>query len=416
MLTVIREIHDAVAAGVEHAARMEVEPGITDAAQDQMLAKLLWAAVEAGQAAVDRTPEQLDVLAEAGVVDAGAHGLMVMVAGCLAALAGQEDAPSPVPHQAAAHFDRLHFDSRFQYCTSCIVTAHNLDPGAIAPRLVQLGDSVAVVGDETMLKVHVHTDAPDRAREICEEYGDVHQFEATDMHAQIAERGKRSQIGSGDPGRGRAEEPATGVVTVASGRGLSALFAAEGALVVDGGATLNPSIQEILEGIDAVAGDEVIVLPNSPNVVLAAEEASRLATRPVHVVRSTSQQAGLAALVGGFDASAPGSDNAARLEDELERIVTGLVAEADKDDPEGAYRRGDAVGFLGSELIASGDPGETLAAVVSRLGETAEIVTVVEGDKAPLRAEELGLDLSNGAEIEIREGGQPTYWWLVAAQ
>jgi DAK2 domain fusion protein YloV len=416
ILTVMREIHDAVAARVEEIGEVKLEPGTTDAAQDQMLAELLVIALRAGQAAVDRTPEQLDVLAEAGVVDAGAHGLMVLLAGCVAGLAGHEDAPSPVPHQAAAQLAGLHIDSRYQYCTSCIITGHGLDPRGIAPRLEQLGDSVAVVGDETMLKVHVHTDQRERAREICEEHGDVHQFEATDMKAQVEERGRRAETGEHAAVTAVAADALTGVVSVASGRGLTELFSAEGAHVVDGGATLNPSIQEILEGIEMVAGEEVIVLPNSPNVVLAAEEAARLSSRSVRVVRSTSQQAGLAALVGGFDASASGSDNAARLEEELARIITGLVAEADKDDPDGAYRRGDAVGFIGDELVASGDPGETLAALVSRLAQKAEIVTLVEGGEAPIRAEEIHFDLSDGAEVEIHDGGQPTYWWLVAAQ
>jgi DAK2 domain fusion protein YloV len=414
ILTVIREIHDAVAARVEEMGEVSLDPATTDATQDQMLAGLLAIALEAGQAAVDRTPEQLDVLAEAGVVDAGAHGLMVLLAGCVAGLAGHEDAPSPVPHRAAAQLAGLHIDSRYQYCTSCIITGRGLDPRAIAPRLEELGDSVAVVGDETMLKVHVHTDQRDRARGICEEYGDVHQFEAADMQAQIEERGRRAGPAEGAAAAG--DEAATGIVSVASGKGISDLFAAEGALVVDGGMTLNPSIQEILEGINAAGGSEVIVLPNSPNVVLAAEEAARLASRPVRVVRSTSQQAGLAALVGGFDASASGSDNAARLEEELARIITGLVAEADKDDPGGSYRRGDAVGFVGEELVASGDPAETLAALVSRLAEDAEIVTVVEGDEAPVRATDVRFNLSDGAEVEIHSGGQPTYWWLVAAQ
>jgi DAK2 domain fusion protein YloV len=407
MLTAIREIYEAVAAKVEEIGQHELAPGTSDSRQDALLAELLVAAIAAGQQAVEDSTEQLDVLREAGVVDAGAYGLVVIVAGLVAGLAGQDAAPSPVPHQSAAGLDAgLHTASRYRYCTSCIVTGSGLDPKAIAPRLERLGDSIAVVGDETMLKVHVHTDTPGEARSICAEHGDVHQFEFTDMKRQIADQRER---------RAGAAAARTGVVAVASGDGISKLFAAEGALVVDGGPTLNPSIQEILEGIQANSASELIVLPNSANVVLAAEEAAKLADRPVHVVASHSQQAGLTALIGGFDSAAGAEQNASSLRAELEALETGLVAAADRDDPDGRYTRGQAVGFVGDELVAWGQPDETLAAVVERMAGDAEIITVLEGEATPVHARELDLP-GNGAELEILEGGQPTWWWLLVAQ
>jgi dihydroxyacetone kinase-like predicted kinase len=408
MLTVIREIYEAVAAKVDSLDEIDLDPAAGDTAQDAILGELLIAAVQAGMAAVERTPEQLDVLARAGVVDAGAHGLVVMLAGCIAGLAGQETGVSPVPHQSAALLDgAFHADSRFQFCTSCIVTGRELDPRSIAPLLEGLGDSIAVVGDDTMLKVHVHTDTPERVRDICAERGDVHQFEFTDMREQIAAREAAPRSEGG---------PRSGVVAVASGDGIAALFAREGAQVVDGGATLNPSIQEILAAISGAPADEVVVLPNSANVVMAAREAARLADRPAHVAASTSQQGGLAAMLDAFDPELSAEENASRLEAALATIATGLVAEADRDDGEGRYRRGEAVGFLDSELVAWGDPAETLAAVVGRLAGDAEIVTVLEGADAPVRAGDLALELANGAELEVEPGGQPTYWWLIAAQ
>jgi DAK2 domain fusion protein YloV len=411
MLTVIREIYEAVAARVSEFEQARLPEDVSEAEQDRMLGELLLIAVEAGLAAVERTPEQLDVLADAGVVDAGAYGLVVILAGFVAGLAGEDSAASPVPHQSAAHLDRaFHVDSRYQYCTSCIITGTRLGADAIAPALEDLGDSVAVVGDETMLKVHVHTDTPERAREICSAHGDVHQFEYTDMREQIAERDARLLATNGTQG------PRTGVVAVASGDGLARLFGAEGASVIDGGATLNPSIQEILGAIEAAEGDEVIVLPNSRNVVLAAQEAARLAERPARVVASTSQQGGLAALVGAFDASSSASDNVERMERELAAIATGLVAMADRDDPEGRYRRGEAVAFAGDELVAWGDPATTLRTLLGRMAEGAEIVTVLEGVDAPVKAADAGLELADGAELEVQDGGQPTYWWLIAAQ
>jgi DAK2 domain fusion protein YloV len=412
MLTVIREVHEAVAATVAEMEETELPDDVSDETQDAMFAQLMGVAITAGLVALERTPEQLEVLAEAEVVDAGAYGLMVILGGLVTGLAGGSG-PSAMPHQQAARLEGgAHFDSRYQYCTSCIITGRGLDPRQIVPRLEELGDSVAVVGDATMLKVHVHADDRERVRLICEEYGDVDQFEATDMHEQVAAR-------TGDDGI--APAPATlagartGVVAVASGDGLTRLFGSEGALVVDGGSTLNPSIQEILAGIREAPGEEVIVLPNSPNVLMAAREAVRLAERPAHVVSSVAQQAGLVALVGAYDAAAPAADNASRIEAELDAIDTGLVAEADRDDADGRYRRGDAVGFAGEELVAWGDPAATLRAVVARLAHGAEIVTVIEGGEAPVAARDLELEAA-GAEAEVMDGGQPTYWWLLAAQ
>ncbi len=407
MLTLIRAVSEAVSRKVDEFEQRELAPGTPETEQDAMLVELLEEALSAGHEALAQTREQLAANREAGVVDAGAYGLLVIIAGLVAGLSGADVESSPVPHQTAApSHGALSVESRYRYCTSCILTGSELEPAGIAPRLEELGDSIAVVGDETMLKIHVHTDKPSRARTICAEYGDVHQFEFTDMRRQIANRDVR--LAGGGSVR-------TGVVAVASGDGIAELFAAEGARIVDGGPTLNPSINEIVEGIRATHGEEIVVLPNSPNVILAAEEAARLAERKVRVVASTSMQAGLAALVGGYDSSSSADENATRMEAELEAITDGVVAAADRDDSDGRYRRGEAVGFVGKELVAWGSPDGTLAEVVGRLAKDAEIVTVLEGADAPSHASELQLP-SDGAELEIHDGGQPTYWWLIAAQ
>ena len=415
ILTVLDAVRTSVEESVEALEGKDVEPGMGDEAQDALLGELIGPALGAGLEALEKTQGQNTRLAEAGVVDAGAYGLMVILGGMVMGLAGVYDAESPIPHYPPANID-LHWDSEYSHCTSCIVTGRGLDAAFLAPRLNGLGDSVAVVGDQTMLKVHVHTDEPDRVRQICATYGNVDQFEATNMHDQIAARraagSTRSPIAAADGGR----DARTGLVAVASGDGLKALFAAEGATVIDGGATLNPSINEIIDAIQQTGGEEVIVLPNSSNVVMAAKEAVRLADRRALVVPSTSVQAGLVAMVGGFDAAGDPAENARRLEAELDAISTGLVAPADRDDPDGRYARGDAVGLLGADLVAWGDPAATLGKVIAELGEGAEIITILEGDDPPVRAQSLGIDLDGGPELEIMDGGQANYWWLIASQ
>jgi uncharacterized protein len=196
---------------------------------------------------------------------------------------------------------------------------------------------------------------------------------------------------------------------------MRALFDGLGAHVVDGGPTLNPSTYEILAGIHEVAAEEVLVLPNSPNVILAAEEAAKLSEKPVRVVPSRSQQAALAALVElmpSDDAAA----NAERLEAALEEIRSAAVAPAARDDPQGRFVRGDAVGFADDAVVAWGGAGSTLSATIERIAEGAEIVTVLEGESPPIPLSQLPLELPDGLELELQHGGQPHYWWLIAAQ
>jgi len=196
---------------------------------------------------------------------------------------------------------------------------------------------------------------------------------------------------------------------------MARLFNGLGAHVVAGGETFNPSTYELLAGIHEVAAEEVLVLPNSSNVVMAAERACALSEKPARVVTSTSQQAGLLALVE-LDAEMSAEENSTRLSGALATIATGGVAPAARDDGQGRFRRGDAVGFVEEEIVAWGGAGSTLAATIERLAEGAEIVTVIGGEGAPLGADEVGSHAPAGVELEIHEGGQPKWWWLLAAQ
>ncbi|HEX3263943.1 MAG TPA: DAK2 domain-containing protein [Solirubrobacterales bacterium] len=404
MLTVIREMAHAVSTHLAHMDRRRLSGPVTDDQQDQLLADVLEVAMRAGEGAVQRTTDQLDVLAEAGVVDAGAHGLVVILAGIVAGLRDDSTALPELPHHEPARATRPHhFDSRFRYCTNFIVTGSALESRSFVPRLEEIGDSVLVVGDEATLKVHVHTDEPEVAVAVFEEAGDVQRLDVADMREQIAAR------------EARLRPAVSGAVAVASGDGMRTLFEGLGAHVVDGGVTLNPSTYEILAGIHEVPAEEVMVLPNSPNVILAAEEAAKLSEKPARVVASRSQQAALVALVE----LAPDEDadtNAERIRAALAEIRSGAVAPAARDDPQGRFVRGDAVGFAGEEVVAWGGAGSTLSATIARVAAGAEIAIVIEGDSAPIPLNQLPLELSEDLELELHRGGQAHYWWLIAAQ
>jgi DAK2 domain fusion protein YloV len=404
MLTVIREMSDAVSQQLAHADQPALGPDATDVEQNALLAEMLATALSAAEAAVEHTPEQLDVLAEAGVVDAGALGLAVIVRGAIAGLAGEEVELPEIPHyEPPRTVDVHHTESRFQWCTNFIVTGEGLDRREFERSLEGLGDSVLVVGDASTLKVHVHTDDPDSAKALFEGVGTIEREDIADMHEQIAAR------------NARLAESRTGVVAIASGEGMSRLFGELGAIVVDGGPTFNPSTNDILKGIERVPAPEVLVLPNSPDALLAAEEAVKISERTALAVPTRSQQGALAAMVE-LDAEADAEGNAKRLLAALEDIRTGSVAESARDDPEGRFVRGDAVGFAGDELVAWGGTGSTLAVTLGRLAEGAELVTVIEGEGAPIAIDELAPMLPDGVELETHVGGQRLYWWLIAAQ
>jgi hypothetical protein len=406
MLTVFREMAHSIA---RQLARLEVEKqrldkGVSEEMQDEVLAGILERAVEDGQRAVERTPEQLEVLRESGVVDAGGYGLVLILAGVVAGLRGDVERVPEVSHREPPRLSRPHHvDSRFRYCTNFIVSGSGLQRRELLPRLEGLGDSVLVVGDEVTMKVHVHTDDPEAAVALFEEAGEVANLDVADMREQIAERDARLAVGR------------SGALAVAAGEGVERLFAELGAHVVPGGETLNPSTFELLAGIHEVGAEEVIVLPSSSNVIMAAESACEMSEKPATVVPATSQLASLLALVE-LDPEGGAAENAERLGEALVAITTGGIAPAARDDVQGRFRQGDAVGFAGEEIVAWGGTGSTLARTIEILGDGAEVVTVLAGAEAPIPLAEIDIHVPDGFEIETLEGGQPSWWWLLAAQ
>jgi DAK2 domain fusion protein YloV len=406
MLTVFREMAHSLARQLAHleADKQRLDRDVGEEQQDAILAEVLERAIEDGERAVARTPEQLEVLRDSGVVDAGGHGLVLILAGVVAGLRGDDAELPQVPrHEPPRASLPHHEDSRFRYCTNFIVSGSGLAPRDFLPRLEGLGDSVLVVGDEATLKVHVHTDAPESAVALFEDAGEVTNLDVADMRKQMAERSARLAAGR------------TGALAVAAGDGLERLFADLGAHVVPGGETLNPSTYELLAGIHGVPAEEVLVLPSSSNVVMAAERACELSEKPARVVAATSQQASLLALVE-LDPGSSAEENAERLGSALAEVATGGVAPAARDDAQGRFKQGDAVGFADGEIVAWGGAGSTLAKTMQLLAEGAEIVTVIAGEGAPIPLSEIDTHVPDGVEVETHEGGQPSWWWLLAAQ
>jgi dihydroxyacetone kinase-like predicted kinase len=196
---------------------------------------------------------------------------------------------------------------------------------------------------------------------------------------------------------------------------MRSLFESLGVRTLDGGPTLNPSTYDLLAAIHAIPAEEVVVLPNSPNVLMAAERAAELSDKRVHVVPSRSQQAGLAAAVS-LDPAHDAQANAEAMEATLERVRTGAVAPAARDDASGRFREGDAVGFIDEQIVAWGRPREALRSVLEQLADDAELITCLRGAEAPLDDETVQALAAGEVEFELSDGGQPSYWWLLSAE
>jgi hypothetical protein len=411
ILTVVREMASRVASEVAHMAQPRLGEESTTDEQDLVIADVIQSALDAGQDSVSRGPDLLPVLREAGVVDAGGYGLTVLLAGILGALRGSEP-PRLDHHRAARVTHPQHASSTYRYCTNFAVTGQDLEQRRFIASLETLGDSVLVVGDATTLKIHVHTDDPDGATALFDGVGTVSHLDVADMREQVAARVERLGGASSVPDPVSA---ACGALAVVNGDGLRALYESFGVRVLDGGPTMNPSTYDLLAAIHAVPAEEVVVLPNSSNVVMAAERAAELSDKTVLVVPTRSPQAGLACAVS-LDPARWARTNAAAMAEALSLVRTGAVAPAARDDAQGRFAAGDAVGFVDEEIVAWGPVERTLRDVLERLGEDAELITCLRGAGAPLDDGTVHRLVGDGIDLELSEGGQPSYWWLLSAE
>ncbi|MDX6511496.1 MAG: fatty acid kinase [Gaiellaceae bacterium] len=404
ILTVVREM-------AEEAETREADVGSAG--------ELLVDVVRRGEEALARTPDQLPILKEAGVVDAGGAGLLEIVRGLTAAVSG-EPIPEAQPAQQEAGVDAIHQElSRYRYCTVFVIEGEALDQDGIEQELDSLGDSLLVVGDPSALKVHVHTDEPGRALAIGTAVGVIEGIEIANMHRQTEAREERLLHAVPEL---EAEPAASAVVAVVAGEGNRRLFESLGAsVIVEGGQTMNPATSELVAAIESAPAGEVVLLPNNANVILSAEQAAGLADRHVEVVASESIPAGLAAMVA-FDPSRSAVENARELRDAIAGVATAEVTIASRDvELDGlAIRKGSWLGLADGRAVAGGVSFDEVAdAVVERLlAEPRGVLTLLKGADEPelegllARLAERHPDL----ELDVQDGGQPHYPLLISAE
>ncbi len=437
ILTVIRE--SAVGA-VETAER------------DNDIEAVLAATVAAADRAVAKTPSLLAILREAGVVDAGGQGLYRLFQGALLHLAGrtpvraakERATTAPKPSTLVAHADE-----GFGYETMFLLRASGhqpLDVDGIRDHLESIGESVLVAGDSRALKVHVHNERPDlvigygltlgdmsriTVENLDNQAKDVRETRAAEFTGAAAPEPTEQSIarpaGAADAGNGTGpavELPGLAVIAVAAGDGLAAIFRDFGvASVVQGGQSANPSTGELLEAVQAVAAKEVLLLPNNPNVVLAARQVAQMTERPVQVVPTRNAAEGFAALLA-LDPGVDAAGNVGPMTEAGRAIQSVVVTEAVRDATIGGrkVKRGQTIALDPDDgLIAvDGDREKCVLGAMAALTPGYELITMFYGDGADLgeteaMARRIGTVVP-GVEIEVRHGGQPFYRYLISAE
>lgn len=413
ILTVIREVSESV----RRAAN-----GRGD------IAALLETAVGAAHESVERTPSLLPILAEAGVVDAGGLGLSILLEGMLRCVEGETaEAVAAVPETveqewlAATEARHRTDDSLYGYCTEVLVAGTKLDVESIRRRIMQLGDSVIVVGEPKLVRVHVHTDDPGTVLSLGTHAGQLMQVKVDNIRGQ-AER----FVEMHERMRGHEEEPPSSLSTVAvvAGEGMARVFESVGCTrIVSGGPTMNPSTREIVEAVDACPTDDVAVLPNDKNIILAAQQARDLTQKRLHVIGTRSMPQGIAALL----AVNPEEDVEASveaMEQACGTIRTIEVTRAVRSTSLSGVRvnEGEVIAIVDDELkLAAPSAEEAVIQALSDLPEGAgTLATLYYGaETAASAAEALGQRLRQrftGLEVEVVDGGQRHYDYIVSVE
>ena len=385
-------------------------------------------ATEAAREAVAKTPTLLPVLAEAGVVDAGGQGLYVMLEGFLRYLRGEEEIPAgPLVAREEIERDWLMVTSQmhrvgeplYGYCTEFLVCGHNLGSADIQRRMLELGDSVLVVGDESLLRVHLHTDDPGAAMSYCTALGSINQVKVDNIQAQAEQFLAMHE-------RPRVAAPPVDIATVVvvAGEGMERVFRSMGATaIVEGGPTMNPSTRQLLEAIEQCPADRVVLLPNDKNIVMAAEQALPLTAKEVRLVKTTSVPQGVAALL----AFSPDEDlgaNVEAMEEARVGVRTVEVTRAIRTTTIGGLRirEGQCIAVVDGELkVARKTPEAAAKAALGHLPmEEVSLLTLYYGaDTREAEARELASELRRRhpqRDVEVVYGGQPHYYYIVSAE
>ncbi len=411
MLTVMKD--------AAKAAQSEVD------ADNEDIIAVLEATVNAAAESVANTPMLLKVLKDAGVVDAGGQGVYTILEGALRFLRGETELMrlrkpqiivSELPHSASMPQSAVVDEVPYGYCTEFLLKGEELEPEVIKKRLLKKGESLIVVGDDTAVRIHIHTLTPGNILQLAAKLGTMHQVSIRNMdeqHQDFLEMQKE-----------RMPTTDTAVIAVAAGDGLADVFGSLGAAaVVPGGQTMNPSTKDILQVVESTLSDKVIILPNNKNIIAAANQVQSLTQKKIAVVPTKTIPQGVVALLS-FDYEAEFNTNAEIMEKALPSVKTIEITRSVRATKINGLKikRKQPIGLLDGELIAVGDTNlDVLNQLLSRLDlEKAEVVTLYFGEDAEAEETE---QINDGImekyphlQVELIRGGQPHYSYIISIE
>ena len=393
---------------------------------DANVPRVIAAAAAGARSAVLKTPSQLQILRDAGVVDAGGFGLQLILEGMLKsveesepALAAMAETKRPVSPASQVSLDLP--EGGWGYCTEFLIEGNGLDTDLIRGQIESLGNSVLVVGEPELVKVHVHTDDPTGVINLAGGYGKILKLNVGDMSTQH----RRILESEGAAGKSRPPRPnGAGLAAVVAGRGLVEIFRGLGVdAIIEGGQTMNPSTQDMLTAIESVPYDEVILLPNNGNVIPAAKQVVGLTKKKVHVVDTHSVPQGVSAVVA-FRPERSGLENLKAMKAEAERVQTIEVTHAVRDTRSNGVKvkKGDVIGLINDRLEFAGDDyPDVVKRALGRLGpDSYELVTVYRGEQASddelARLESEIRSNYPRLEVEVQQGGQHHYPFILSVE
>ena len=401
------------------------EYAVKIAKNDMDMVEFLELVVNKANESLDKTPELLKALKEAGVVDSGGKGLVLIYEGMLASLKGnyiesiENGSASNVEVSVEQNISTE--DIKFQYCTEFILESDKIDDLAIRDIYMKFGDSLAVVGDEGVIKVHVHTNDPGLAIQEALKYGQLLTIKIENMKLQhenkvLNETAQIKEVA--------VEEKEYGFIATSMGEGLAQIFKDFGVdHIIEGGQTMNPSTEDFMKAIEKLHAKNIIILPNNSNIIMAANQAKELSDKNIIVIPTKNVAQAFASLVT-FDADADVTENEANMMEALSTVKSGQITYAVRDtvinDVE--VKEGNIIGIAEGKLLSAGDKVDEITTdlVEKLVDEDSAIITLFYGeDTSEEEAEALRNSLEEKFEdidVELHYGGQPLYYYLISVE
>ncbi|MBS3909003.1 MAG: DAK2 domain-containing protein [Actinobacteria bacterium] len=371
--------------------------------------------IEEGKRSVERTPELLPILKESGVVDAGGYGLLIMAKGILSAQKGVK-----LENGIVDDNDRLTIvdeSIEFAYCTEFILKSEGIDLDEVEIEMEKYGDSVLVVGTPELTKIHVHTNDPGAVVQVATGLGTISEVQINNI---IEQSKLRTESLKEEDALHR--ERGIGIIAVAGGEGVKEILSNLGVhAIVDGGQSMNPSTADLVAAVNKLRRDEVIILPNNKNIIMAAQQVDGLTDKTVGVVATTSVPEAFGVMLA-FDEDASLEQNIEAMTIECDQVKTGEVTYAMRDTKNGEVKKGETIGLYAGEIKASG--GDVLATTMKLLetmvDDESEVVTILAGDTIDAdQIDELSAMFEErfpDIELDMHYGGQPVYYFLIGIE